>query len=222
MQKLKILIIEDEEKLRENICELLTLNEFKCMGAPDGEMGLKKVHEFHPDLVLCDIRMPGKDGYWVLKTVRDDKEFKTLPFIFISAKAEKSDQRLGMDMGADDYLTKPFTKDELLSAVRARLARKENFMENVRDRVDLMSQGIGDKEIMDWKEKLKRLTKSEIKILRLIAANKTSKQIAEELFVSFKTVENHRSNISRKLELQGTLSLVTLALKLRPLLQEKM
>lgn len=121
----KVLVIEDSATLRDLVLQILLVENYEVRVAVDGEEGLAAVPEFAPDLVLCDISMPKKTGLDVLRALRADPATATLPFIFLTAKAERSDLRLGMDLGADDYLTKPFDTEELLAAVRARLRKQE-------------------------------------------------------------------------------------------------
>ncbi|MEH1901681.1 MAG: EAL domain-containing response regulator [Nostoc sp.] len=119
----KILIIEDEEAVRENILDLLEAEDFETLGAANGRIGIHLAISEVPDLILCDLMMPEIDGYGVLRVLRQDPSTATIPFIFITAKSAKSDFRQGMDMGADDYITKPFTRAELLSAIMNRLEK---------------------------------------------------------------------------------------------------
>ncbi|MDP3981860.1 MAG: response regulator [Chlamydiota bacterium] len=119
----KILIIEDTASLREGINDILAINHYEVISAPDGKRGLRMAREFFPDLIMCDIMMPGLDGYEVLKQIRKDPFIGTIPFIFLTAKATKSDMRHGMNIGADDYLVKPFTEEELMESIRARLEK---------------------------------------------------------------------------------------------------
>lgn len=120
----KILVIEDEAQVRENIKEILELNDFVVAVAETGMVGLQKVKETLPELIICDVMMPGMTGYQVLEKLRQDELAVGVPFVFLTAKADRGDQRQGMNLGADDYLTKPFEPQELLDAVRARLAKR--------------------------------------------------------------------------------------------------
>ncbi|MEH2321290.1 EAL domain-containing response regulator [Nostoc sp.] len=119
----KILIIEDEEAVRENILDLLEAEGFETLAAANGRIGLHLAISEAPDLILCDLMMPEMDGYGVLRALREDRSTAIIPFIFLTAKSAKSDFRQGMDMGADDYITKPFTRAELLSAIMNRLEK---------------------------------------------------------------------------------------------------
>lgn len=119
----KILIIEDEEAVRESIFDLLEAEDFEIIAAANGRIGLHMAIAEIPDIILCDMMMPEIDGYGVLTALRQDPLTATIPFIFLTAKSAKSDFRQGMDMGADDYITKPFTRGELLSAIMNRLEK---------------------------------------------------------------------------------------------------
>ncbi len=117
----KILLIEDNVEIRENTNEILSLANYSVITAPNGKIGVALAQEKKPDLIICDIMMPELDGYGVLHILSKKAETAQIPFIFLTAKAERSDIRKGMELGADDYLTKPFDDTELLSAVETRL-----------------------------------------------------------------------------------------------------
>lgn len=119
----KILVIEDTPEILDNIFEFLEAEDFEVMTATNGRIGLELARQNQFDLILCDIMMPEMDGYAVISQLRQDPVTADIPFIFLTAKGERSDLRLGMNLGADDYLTKPFTPDELLTAITARLDR---------------------------------------------------------------------------------------------------
>lgn len=120
----KILVIEDEPSVRLNILKILMFENFEVIGAEDGQLGVKLAQEQNPDLILCDIMMPVMDGYSVRNELCKDPVTETIPFIFLTAKADRADVRLGMTLGADDYLIKPFSRDELLESVFARLDKR--------------------------------------------------------------------------------------------------
>ncbi|GIV66745.1 MAG: hypothetical protein KatS3mg047_1138 [Bellilinea sp.] len=123
----KILVIEDEADIRENIIDLLSEEGYLAVGAQDGEEGIHKIWQEFPDLVLCDILMPKVDGYGVLTVVSKSPITSTIPFIFLTAKTQREDFRKGMVLGADDYITKPFTRLELLQAIETRLLKHEQL-----------------------------------------------------------------------------------------------
>ncbi|ABG58407.1 response regulator [Cytophaga hutchinsonii] len=120
-----ILVIEDNLEVRENIAEILELADYKVLTAMNGKVGVGLAKQSIPDLIICDVMMPELDGYGVLHLLSKSQETAVIPFIFLTAKTEKSDVRKGMNLGADDYLTKPFDDVELLDAVEIRLRKKE-------------------------------------------------------------------------------------------------
>lgn len=119
----KILLIEDDRAVRENTAEILELAHFEVATAENGKKGLQRLSEFSPDLIVCDIMMPELDGYGVLHILSKEPATAAIPFIFLTAKAEKSEMRKGMELGADDYVTKPFEETELLNAIEARFKK---------------------------------------------------------------------------------------------------
>src|ERR1700745_3299563 len=119
----KILVIEDEPEMRRNLTTVLRLEKFRPLPAENGRIGVELAKKEKPDLILCDVMMPELDGYGVIATLRADPETAAIPFIFLTAKGEKPDIRAGMNLGADDYLTKPVAKADLLDAIRSRLER---------------------------------------------------------------------------------------------------
>src|SRR5262245_46240309 len=146
----KILVIEDEASLREDIIEMLELLEYEVAGAENGLVGLQIAEEHHPDLILCDIMMNKLDGYGVLAEVRKNPQLAATPFIFLTAKSDRGSMRQGMEMGADDYLSKPFTSYELMTAIQTRLARQSTLAQNA------------EKQLDDAREQLMRLVTHEL------------------------------------------------------------
>src|SRR3954452_8730148 len=120
-----ILVIDDNTALRENTAEILELAGYKTFVAENGKKGVDMALTEKPSLIVCDIMMPELDGYGVLHLLRKNPDTKNIPFIFLTAKTERSDFRKGMEMGADDYITKPFEDIELLNAVEIRLKKSE-------------------------------------------------------------------------------------------------
>ena len=121
----RILLIEDNDDIRDNTAEILELSNYKVIVAENGKIGIEKAIEHKPDLIICDIMMPVLDGYGVLHAVHRNESIRNTPFIFLTAKTERSDFRKGMEMGADDYVTKPFEDIELLNAIEIRLKKTE-------------------------------------------------------------------------------------------------
>lgn len=124
----KILIIEDNPDVRENTAEILELSNYEVVTAENGKEGVKAASEALPDLIICDVMMPELDGFGVLRILSQNPVTATIPFIFLTAKTEKSDFRKGMSLGADDYITKPFDDVDLLNAIEIRLNKHEKFM----------------------------------------------------------------------------------------------
>jgi CRP-like cAMP-binding protein/DNA-binding NarL/FixJ family response regulator len=120
-----ILLIEDNAELRDNTAEILELANYKVTPAENGKVGIQKALDNKPDLIICDVMMPELDGYGVLHLINKNPELSGIPFIFLTAKSERSDLRKGMEMGADDYITKPFTDIELLNAIESRFKKSE-------------------------------------------------------------------------------------------------
>lgn len=123
----KILLIEDNTEVRENTSEIISLANYNVLTAENGKVGVELAQKEKPDLIICDIMMPELDGYGVLHILSKKPETAGIPFIFLTAKTEKNDVRKGMNLGADDYLTKPFDDTELLNAIEVRLKRTEMF-----------------------------------------------------------------------------------------------
>jgi len=124
---LKILVIEDDELIRETLLQLLESHSYRVIVAQNGRVGVQMALSEIPDLILCDVQMPEQDGYEVLGTLRQNSLAATIPFIFLTARDAKADFRQGMELGADDYLTKPFTKAELLGAIASRLSKRQTI-----------------------------------------------------------------------------------------------
>src|SRR6476646_1559017 len=132
----KILVIEDEQPFREALLELLEIEGFEAIGAENGQAGVQLAQKHLPDLVLCDIQMPDIDGYSVLRSLRQDSRTATLPFIFLTAKGDKSEVRQGMELGADDYLTKPCTAAQVLNAIATRLNKQDVIEQQTQSKLD--------------------------------------------------------------------------------------
>lgn len=132
----RILAIEDEAHILENIAETLTIEGFEVISANGGREGVELARIHKPDLILCDIMMPEFDGFGVLMALRSEPETANIPFVFLTALVTRSAMRRGMELGADDYLTKPFTPDELLKAVRTRLERHQRQIQETEARME--------------------------------------------------------------------------------------
>lgn len=118
----RIIVIEDDEIIRENIMDILTLNSFQVEGYQDGSTALQHLEIKRADLILCDIMMPGIDGYEVLRKLKSNKKTSEIPFVFVTARAERSDMKKGLELGANGYLIKPFSMQALLKMINQHLA----------------------------------------------------------------------------------------------------
>lgn len=177
----KILVIEDEPEMRRNITTILRLEGFQPVAAENGRIGVSTAIKEKPDLVLCDVMMPELDGYGVIKELHNDPATMNIPFIFLTAKGERTDIRGGMNLGADDYLTKPVDKADLLRAINTRLSRAEQ---------------LGKRELslkFDSAAPLEKLglTPRVAEVLLWVAQGKTNGDIAQILGISESTVKKH-------------------------------
>lgn len=193
-----ILVIEDDPLYRGNIEMILKMEGFRVRTAADGRSGLAAVREEVPDLILCDIMMPEMDGHTMFDILKNDVLFADTAFIFATALADRAELRRAMAAGADDYLTKPFTAEELLAAVTGRLNRLRIL------RHSAGSAPFSGKELAWLRE---RLTPREHEVLLLVGRGDTSRQIAAHLGISVKTVEIHRSNLMNKLDASNAATL---------------
>jgi DNA-binding NarL/FixJ family response regulator len=199
----KILVIEDEPEMRRNLLTILRLEKYQPFSAENGRAGLDIARKEKPDLILCDVMMPELDGHGVLKALRESVDTESIPFIFLTAKGEKIDQRNGMNLGADDYLTKPVAKSDLLTAIVARLRRQEQqavpeFKPNFASHEPLISLG---------------LTPRAAETLLWVAQGKTNQDIATILGISESTVKKHLLEIFEKLGVETRSSATLRALE---------
>ncbi len=194
----KILIIEDEYGTREQIAEILELHNFETAKACNGMTGLEVARTFKPDLILCDIDMPDLNGRQVLQKLREDADLRLIPFIFLTGLSEMVHLRTGMNLGADDYLTKPFSIDVILNAIAARLQRSQDFK---------------NPEFFYECELVNKLTERQREVLQMVAKGKTTKEIAKQLGISPKTVETHRSDLMNRLDIHELSGLIIFSLR---------
>ena len=184
-----ILVIEDEPEMRRNIAALLRYHDYKPIEAGNGHKGVSLARREKPDLVLCDVMMPELDGHSVLQALQQDAELALIPFIFLTAKGEKDDLRSGMNLGADDYLTKPVANKDLVRAVETRLRRSEQQVKR-EFKPDFSSSGpllaLG-------------LTRRAAEALLWLAQGKTNSDIATILGITESTVKKHVQEIFEKL-----------------------
>ncbi len=147
----KILLIEDNDEIRENTAEILELANYKVVTAANGKIGIETALAEVPDLIVCDIMMPVLDGYGVLHALHKNDSVKNIPFIFLTAKTERGDLRKGMELGADDYITKPFSGTELLNAIEGRLKKADLIKEEFSglEGVNKLLAAAGSKDILE-------------------------------------------------------------------------
>ena len=185
----KILVIEDEPEMRRNITTLLRFKKYDPIAAENGRLGVEMARREKPDLILCDVMMPELDGYAVLRTLQADSKLALIPFIFLTAKGEKDDLRSGMNLGADDYLTKPVANNDLVQAIEARLSRssqqaKREFKPDFSSADPLVKLG---------------LTPRAAEALLWLSQGKTNSDIATILGITESTVKKHVQEIFEKL-----------------------
>lgn len=204
----KILVIDDAEFILESTSTLLTFEGYEVLTAADGEEGLKLAFEHKPDLILCDISMPKIDGYEVLERIRANQSTSTIPFIFLTAFTEKENMRLGMQKGADDFLVKPYTRDELINAINAQWNKHTLIEKQVKEKVETVGKSVTYalphefrtvlNEVIGWSKYLnanyKEITPEELKELSgdIIASATRLMKITENflLFVRLQAIEN--------------------------------
>lgn len=190
----KILVIEDEAETRNNLVLMLEMEGFKPFAAPNGRQGVELAKRELPDVILCDVSMPELDGYGVLEALRADEKAVSIPFIFLTAKGDKKDLRTGMNLGADDYLTKPASAEEVLSAINARLDRHQEKEQAAMAKVELKPNFDSAKPL----ESL-GLTPREAEVLLWLAQGKSNADIGTILGCAENTVKVHVARIFEKL-----------------------
>lgn len=190
----KILVIEDEAETRNNLVLMLEMEGFKPLAAPNGHAGVEIAKLELPNVILCDVSMPRLDGYGVLEALRADDKTVAIPFIFLTAKGDKKDLRTGMNLGADDYLTKPASAEEVLAAINARLDRHSEKEQAAMVKVELKPKFDSAKPL----EAL-GLTPREAEVLLWIAQGKSNADIGVILGCAENTVKVHTARIFEKL-----------------------
>jgi DNA-binding NarL/FixJ family response regulator len=200
----KILVIEDEPEMRRNIATLLRYHEYEPIAAQNGRQGVEAARQEKPDLILCDVMMPELDGYGVLQALQSDPSLARIPFIYLTAKGEKDDLRSGMNLGADDYLTKPVANADLVRAIETRLRRSEQqvrreFKPDFSSSEPLLKLG---------------LTPRAAEALLWLAQGKTNSDIARILGITESTVKKHVQEMFEKLGVETRGAATVCALEL--------
>ena len=202
----RVLIIDDDAKLRRHYAELLKLEGYAVIEAPNGREGVECARRERPDLVLCDITMPEMNGHRVLETLRAEPRTAHLPFVFLTGWSERGDIRTGMNLGADDYLTKPVVPDELLAAIRSRLQRAESSVSAAASRRPEGAAKPEQLEVLD-------LTPREAEVLFWVARGKTNDEIATVLGIGLTTVKKHLESTYAKLGVENRTTAAAMALE---------
>src|SRR5262245_46113456 len=194
----KILVIEDEADTLANLVLMLDMEGFKPLSAPNGRAGVALAKRELPDVILCDVSMPEMNGYGVLESLRADPATVSIPFIFLTARSDKKDLRTGMNLGADDYLTKPASAEEVLSAIHARLDRHSEKEQAAMAKVDVKPNF----ESATPLETL-GLTPREAEVLLLVAQGKSNGDIATILGCAENTIKVHLARVFEKLGIEN-------------------
>lgn len=189
-----ILVIEDEAETRRNLVLMLEMEGFRVHAAADGRRGVQLAREEAPDVVLCDVSMPELDGHEVLRALRADPATVAVPFIFLTARGDKQELRAGMNLGADDYLAKPASAEEVLAAIAARLARQRENEQATIARVEVQPDFSSAKPL----ETL-GLTPREAEVLLWVAQGKSNADISGILGCAENTVKVHLARVFEKL-----------------------
>jgi len=190
----KILVIEDEPGTLENLVLMLEMEGFHALSASNGRIGVAVALRELPDVILCDVSMPELDGHGVLETLRAERATASIPFIFLTARGERRDLRTGMNLGADDYLTKPAGAEEVLAAIQARLERRRDQEQAALSRVEVKPNFDSPKPL----EAL-GLRPREAEVLLWVAQGKSNADIATIIGCAENTVKVHLARVFDKL-----------------------
>ena len=202
----RILVIDDDARLREHYIEILKLEGYEVVEARNGREGVERARREPPDLVLCDITMPEMNGHRVLETLRGETRTAHVPFVFLTGWNEREDIRTGMNLGADDYLTKPVVADELAAAIRARLRRAESASSAAPVRKSGAEAKPSELESLG-------LTPREAEVLFWVARGKTNDEIATVLGIGLTTVKKHLESTYSKLGVENRTTAAAMALE---------
>lgn len=203
MKPTRILVVEDERPMRRNLVTILKLESFDVIEADNGRQGLAAAREHRPDLILCDITMPGLDGHGVLRELRADPRTAGIPLVFLTARGQKNDFRTGMNLGADDYLVKPVQIEELLQAIETRLRRRQQIAPPAKPKREpspALLVGLG-------------LTPREAEVLFWMAQGKSNPEICLVIERRLTTVKKHVERILQKLGVENRTSAAATAIE---------
>jgi DNA-binding NarL/FixJ family response regulator len=210
----KVLLVEDESNLRANLAEILMLNNFDVITAENGKKGLDLLQSNSPDIIISDIYMPEMSGFEFYYRLQQNNLQKSIPFVFLSARAELHDIRIGMNMGADDYITKPVKHNDLINCINTRLKKRKQLGENHTPAIpEQFAETTQKKE--ELQAMLSLFSDAEKRVFEKLSENKNSVQIGQELYFSFKTVQNHRANMVKKIGISGQNALLSIAVSCR-------
>jgi DNA-binding NarL/FixJ family response regulator len=203
MKPTRILVVEDERPMRRNLVTILKMESFEVLEAEDGRKGIAAAREHRPDLILCDITMPGLDGHGVLRELRTDPRTAGIPLVFLTARGQKNDFRTGMNLGADDYLVKPVQVEELLQAIKTRLRRRQQSVPSAKARGEpspamLIELGLSPREadVLFW-----------------LAQGKSNPEICMLIDLRLTTVKKHVERILQKLGVENRTSAAAAAIE---------
>jgi DNA-binding response OmpR family regulator/DNA-binding CsgD family transcriptional regulator len=206
----KILIIEDTAELMEDISDALEMEGFEVISASDGHSGIKMANEYLPDLILCDIMMPGIDGFNVLQLLKTSEGELRFPFIFITALAERENFRSGMELGADDYLIKPFTISELFKAIDIRLSKHRSVEKRIKSQIEKIENELENRiselrmQIENQKDLIDDISAAKVEVVEQL--NEKEAQLMQEALRSIETnnaLQDIAKQLSEELQRKG-------------------
>ncbi len=209
--EIRVLIADDHPVFRKGLFSVIATDpRLRIVAeAEDGEAALEQIQTFRPDVAILDLEMPNKGGLEVMQTIQEKK--LPVAVIFLTAHKDERFFNAAMDRGAKGYVLKESAVNDIIASIRA-VASGQHFISPEISSY-LLNRRAREDRLREQKPGLERLTATERQVLRLVAANKTSKEIADELFISPRTVDKHRANISDKLEVHGSHALLSFALK---------
>lgn len=203
-----ILVVDDEPAMLDSLAEILALHGFRVLRASDGVTGLELLAETLPDLIIADINMPRMNGYQLYQRLRERPEWDRIPFLFLTGKRETEDIRFAKELGADDYLVKPFTEEDLIAAVMGRLKRFRSLGRAAGlPREPAVAAAPRAPAVADLSER-------ELQVLRMMLQGLSNPEIARQLYVEPSTIKSHVSTILAKLGVSNRVEAVRRAIEL--------